>query len=248
MDALATVLLIIGAYLFGAIPTSYWMAKLIRGIDIRRYGSGNVGISNFARHVGRRWAVIVILFDVAVKGPLPVILASSKVLDLGLTVEVFAGLAVIMGHNWSIFIRFSGGRGMGTVLGVIGSLSALLVSIYLLTSFSIWLVTWAVTGRRDSSVSWFVSALLLPAYAALIDLPAEVVYYGLVFIGITVVKRATSNDPSYWREVADLKSAIKLLTVRILFDRDTLSREGWVGRRPIDEPATATGNGDEAAT
>lgn len=235
MEALATVLLLIGAYFFGAIPTSYWMARLIRGIDIRKYGSGNVGISNFARHVGKKWAIAVIIFDVAIKGPLPVVLASSKVLDLGLTVEVGAGLAVIVGHNWSAFIRFSGGRGMGTVLGVIGSFSFLLVWIYLLSSFSIWLVTWAVSGRRDSSISWVISAALMPVYSILIDLPAEITYYALIFLGITVVKRATSNDPSYWREVDGFVPAAKLLITRILFDRDTLSREGWVGRRPSSE-------------
>lgn len=235
MDALAIVLLLIGAYLFGSIPTSFWMARLIRGIDIRRYGSGNVGISNFARHVGRKWAIGIILFDVAVKGPLPVVLASSKVLDLGLTAEVGAGLAVILGHNWSIFIRFSGGRGMGTVLGVVGSLSFLLVWIYLLSSISIWLVTWAVSGRRDSAVSWGLSAALMPVYSVLLDLPSEITYYALIFLGITMVKRATSNDPSYWREVDGVVAGIKLLLIRVLFDRDTLSRERWVGRRPPSE-------------
>lgn len=238
MDALAIVLLLIGSYLFGAIPTSYWMARLVRGIDIRKYGSGNVGISNFARHVGKKWTIGVILFDVAVKGPLPVVLASSKVLDLGLTVEVGAGLAVILGHNWSVFIRFSGGRGMGTVLGVVGSLSFFLVWIYLLSSFTIWLATWAVSGRRDSSVSWIVSAALLPVYSVLIDLPSEITYYALIFLGITMVKRATSNDPLYWREVDGVWPATKLLMIRILFDRDTLSKEGWVGRKPVS-PAPA---------
>ncbi len=237
MDALAIVLLLFGAYLFGSIPTSYWMARLVRDIDIRKYGSGNVGISNFSRHVGKRWAIAVILFDVAIKGPVPLVLASSKVLDLGLTAEVGAGLAVIAGHNWSIFIRFSGGRGMGTVLGVIGSLSFLLVWIYLLSSFSIWLITWATTGRRDSSVSWVISAALMPVYSVLLDLPSEVAYYALIFLGITMVKRATSNDPSYWRKVDGVIPAVKLLLIRILFDRDTLSREGWVGRSPPPDPS-----------
>lgn len=232
MDATATALLIAGAYLFGSIPTSYWMARLIRGIDIRKYGSGNVGISNFARHVGKRWAIPVIAFDIAVKGPLPVLLASGKVLDLGLPVEVAAGFAVVAGHNWSIFIRFSGGRGMGTVLGVIGSLSFVLVWIYLLTSFSIWLLTWGVSGRRDSALSWGISAALLPVYSVLLSLPVEIMYYALGFLAITVVKRATSNDPSYWAEVDGVWPAIRLLLIRILFDRDTLAKESWVGRKP----------------
>lgn len=235
MDTLAIALLVIGAYFFGAIPTSYWLARIVRGIDIRKYGSGNVGISNFARHVGKRWAIGVIIFDVAIKGPLPVLLASSKVLDLGLTAEVLAGLSVILGHNWSIFIRFSGGRGMGTVLGVVGSLSFFLVAIYLLTSFTIWLLTWRVTGYKDSAVSWAISAALMPVYSVILELPVEVTYYTLAFFAITVIKRATSNDPSYWKEVDGVIAGMKLLLVRILFDRDTLSREGWVGRKPVLE-------------
>ena len=241
MDLTATVLLVVGAYFFGAIPTAYWMARLIRGIDIREYGSGNVGISNFARHVGKKWTVLVVLLDVAVKGPLPVLLASSKVLDLGLSVEVAAGLAVIIGHNWSVFIRFSGGRGMGTVLGVIGSFSFVLVWIYLLTSFTIWLTIWVIIKRRDSAVSWIISASLLPAYSAILSLPIEVTMYTLAFLLITVIKRATSNDPSYWAEVDGFGAAVKLLMVRIVFDRDTLSKESWVGRNP-----TAGRSADEA--
>jgi glycerol-3-phosphate acyltransferase PlsY len=232
MDQTTTVLLIVGAYLFGAIPTAYWMARLIRGIDLRGYGSGNVGISNFARHVGKRWTVLVVLLDVAVKGPLPVLLASSKVLDLGLSVEVAAGLAVIIGHNWSIFIRFSGGRGMGTVIGVVGSFNLLLVWIYLLTSFSIWMAIWMTIKRRDSAVSWIVSASLLPVYSAILSLPIEVTLYTLAFLLITVIKRATTNDHSYLSEINGFRSAIKLLLVRIIFDRDTLSKESWVGRSP----------------
>ena len=235
MDATASVLLIVGAYFFGAIPTAYWVGRIVRGIDIRDYGSGNVGISNFARHVGRKWTVLVILLDVAVKGPLPMVLASSKVLDLGLSVEVAVGLAVILGHNWSVFIRFSGGRGMGTVLGVVGSLSFVLVWIYLLTSFSIWLLTWATTKRRDSAISWVISVALLPAYSAILSLPIEVTLYTLAFLVITIVKRVTSNDPMYWSKVDGFHAAVKLFLIRILFDRDTLSREGWVGRRPTPD-------------
>ena len=238
MDLTESVLLIAGAYFFGSIPTAYWMGRLIRGIDLRAYGSGNVGISNFARHVGKRWTVLVILLDVAVKGPVPMVIASSKVLDLGLPVEVAAGIAVIVGHNWSIFIRFSGGRGMGTVLGVVGSLSFVLVWVYLLTSFSIWMAIWGATKRRDSAVSWVVSAALLPAYSVVLSLPIEVTLYALAFLLITVVKRATSNNPAYWTVVDGFRPALKLLLIRILFDRDTLSKESWVGRSPVmDVPA-----------
>ena len=121
-DTLATVLLIAGAYLLGALPSSYLLARFVKGIDIRKYGSGNVGISNFAVQAGWRWSVPLVLFDIYVKGLLPVLLASDKVLGLGLAVEVAAGFAAILGHNWSVWLRFGGGRGMATVLGVLATL------------------------------------------------------------------------------------------------------------------------------
>ena len=120
MDMLATVLLIAGAYLLGALPSSYYLARLVKGIDIRKYGSGNVGISNFAVHVGKRWAAPLVLFDIYGKGMLPVVIASDKVLGLGLSVEVAAGFASILGHNWSIWLKLGGGRGMATVPGRTG--------------------------------------------------------------------------------------------------------------------------------
>ena len=233
MDSLAPVLVIVGAYFFGSIPTAYLLGLLIRGIDIRKYGSGNVGISNFARHVGKKWTVAVIAFDVGVKGPLPIIIASSKVLDLGLTVEVAVGIAVIVGHNWSIFIRFSGGRGMGAVLGVIGSFNFYLVWLYLLTSLTVWLSLRAITGRWDSSLSWILSAMLLPVYAVVIKLPWAITIYTLVFLLATIIKRITSNDPAAWAQVHGFKAVVKLLVIRIMLDRDTLSKEAWVGRTPI---------------
>jgi glycerol-3-phosphate acyltransferase PlsY len=233
MESLVPVLVIVGAYFFGAIPTAYWLGLLIRGIDIRKYGSGNVGISNFARHVGKKWSIAVIAFDVAVKGPLPMIIASSKVLDLGLGVAVAVGVAVILGHNWSIFIRFSGGRGMGTVLGVVGSLGFFLVWMYLLTSLTVWLSLRAITGRWDSSLSWILSAMLLPVYTLIIELPLVITGYTLVFLLMTIVKRVTSNDPSAWAQVHGFKAVGKLLAIRIMFDRDTLAKESWVERKPI---------------
>lgn len=241
MEALTAVLLILGAYLFGSIPTSYWMARLIKGIDIRRYGSGNVGISNFARHVGKRWAIPVILFDVAVKGTVPVLIASSKVLDLGIEIEAAAGVATILGHNWSVFIGFSGGRGMGAVLGAAGSLSFLLVWVYILTSFTIWLAI----RRRDSAVSWGISAALMPIYSVILQLPLAVTIFTICFLLVTIIKRAISNDPSRLRQVGGTKETIKLFAVRMAFDRDTVSKEEWVGRSPVTnverEPEKAGG-------
>lgn len=151
-DLLLSVLIITGSYLLGALPSAYLLGRAVKGIDIRKYGSGNVGISNVSSHVGRWWAIPLIFFDITVKGILPVTLASDKVLGLGPWVEMGAGMASILGHNWSVWLKFSGGRGMATVLGVAAALYYPLVVLYGSTAGMAWM---AVRVRKK------------PAYAAL---------------------------------------------------------------------------------
>ena len=101
-------------YLIGAVPLGLVLGKLLRGIDIREYGSGKIGATNVLRAVGGKAATAVLIFDLG-KGVLAVFIA--KGLGDALYVEAIAGLAAVAGHNWSIFIGFSGGRGVNTGLG-----------------------------------------------------------------------------------------------------------------------------------
>ncbi len=108
------------AYIFGGIPFGLIIAKLSRGVDIRRLGSGNIGATNVLRVVGWKAGLVVLLLDAA-KGFLPVWLAQHLALQpLGL---VLTGLAAILGHTFSPFLRFTGGRGVATGLGVMLALS-----------------------------------------------------------------------------------------------------------------------------
>ena len=117
-------LLTLGAYLLGSLPVHYIVARISRGIDLRKYGTGQVGTGNLWR-MTRSWkiGVSVALFDIC-KGIAMVLVAEA--VGLNITQQVIAGLATIVGHNWSVFLRFSGGRGIGTALGIcIGALSLL---------------------------------------------------------------------------------------------------------------------------
>ncbi len=226
MEMLATVLLIAGAYFLGAFPSAYYLARVVKGIDIRKYGSGNIGISNFAVHVGKRWAAPVVLFDIYIKGLLPVLIASDKVLGLGLSVEVAAGFASIFGHNWSMWLRFGGGRGMATVLGVLVTLHYPLVFAYGAVAGAGWLAT----RRKDSAVWWGVAALFLPVWALLMGKEVEIIAFCLGFLLITVIKRLTSN-----RSTEGGGESIpmgRLIWNRIVFDRDITLRKDWVYRGP----------------
>lgn len=110
------------AYIFGSLPIGLYVGKLVKNIDVRDFGSGNTGASNVARVLGLPWATLVFLLDVA-KGLLPTVVAHFHA---GTSVSwwpVLTGLAAILGHNFSLFLKFKGGKGVATSLGVAFGLS-----------------------------------------------------------------------------------------------------------------------------
>jgi acyl phosphate:glycerol-3-phosphate acyltransferase len=214
--------LVVGAYLVGSIPTSYLVGRLASGVDIRERGSGNIGASNLTSQVGAKWAAPVVIFDVGVKGLLPVLIASGKILDLGIGVEAAAGLAGIIGHNWSVFSGFHGGRGMATMLGVTLALNLPLLIIYgSVPALGVLFTPW-----KDSAVWFLIAVILLPVWAALLNLPVELVWFSVAFAFVTAGKRMTSNS------LRDRNGAfsLRLLWIRLVFDRDIASREIWIDR------------------
>jgi glycerol-3-phosphate acyltransferase PlsY len=106
---------VIGSYLIGSIPSGLVMSKL-RGIDIREYGSGNIGTTNVLRTLGARYGAIVLIADV-LKGVIAVVLA-RYIIETP-TGEMAAGFAAVAGHDWSLFLKFKGGRGVATSLGAL---------------------------------------------------------------------------------------------------------------------------------
>src|SRR5438309_240660 len=97
------------AYLIGAIPSGVWVGKLIKGIDIREYGSGKTGFTNSVRTLGRGPAIVVFVLD-AVKGAVPVLIA--RIFFDGAPIQATAGVAAMAGHIWPVYIGFRGGRGV----------------------------------------------------------------------------------------------------------------------------------------
>ena len=144
MNALTLFLLIIpGAYLVGAVPWGLLIGKWSRGVDVRSTGSGNIGSSNVLRSFGVRHAVLVLILDVA-KGAVAVLTAraladAADLSALGTSyLEVSAALSALIGHNWPIYLKFKGGRGVATGLGgllalfPLGGLVALIVGVSLM--------------------------------------------------------------------------------------------------------------------
>lgn len=115
-------LIVILAYLLGTLPTAYIAGRLLKGRDIRQMGDGNMGAQNAYRQLGARVGITVGLID-AVKGALAVFIAQAA--GMGLSIVMATGVAAIIGHNWPFFLRFRGGRGEATAIGVLLSLVTL---------------------------------------------------------------------------------------------------------------------------
>lgn len=127
------------AYLVGAIPTSWIAARLGAGLDLREHGSRNLGATNLYRVLGWRYAVPVGLFDMA-KGALPVLLLVPATGPAWVPLAV--GVAAIIGHVFSAFVRFRGGKGVATAAGVVLALAP----VPLLTSAAVWGALVRATG------------------------------------------------------------------------------------------------------
>ena len=129
-----------GAYVIGAVPTSYLAGRGARGIDLRAHGSRNLGATNVYRVLGWRWAVPVGLVDIA-KGALPVWLLAPRV-GPAPWIPLAVGAAAILGHVYSVFIGFRGGKGVATAAGVVLALAPLA----LLGAFALWALVVTLTG------------------------------------------------------------------------------------------------------
>lgn len=108
---------VLAGYLFGSIPAGYLIVQILLGRDIRTMGSGNIGATNVSRSVGKRWGVVVALFDMA-KGGL-VVLAARLAGVQDPWILALSGFAGVCGHNFPLWLRFKGGKGVATSFGVV---------------------------------------------------------------------------------------------------------------------------------
>jgi glycerol-3-phosphate acyltransferase PlsY len=220
MDIIA---LYIGSFLLGSIPTAYIIGRLVRGVDIRGYGSGNVGSANLYEHVGKKWVYPVAAVEVFVKGALPV-LTAVYVLDIDRSSAylIGPGLLAIAGNNWSIFLKLQGGRGVAVTGGTLLALSPLLAVACAVISIGGWKLT------KSSGLWVLVSLTLSPLWAYLIHDALNMVWYTLGLLGIVVLKRLSAN----WTPFPEDVSRKRVLFNRLVRDRDVSDRTGWVRRIP----------------
>src|SRR6266540_5473267 len=118
---------VVASYLIGAIPIGYIVARLWRGIDIRDYGSGSIGATNVLRTMGRGPFIVVLIAD-ALKGYIPTLatwyIFQGEGIQTAHALQVAAGIAAVIGHDFPVYIGFRGGRGVATSFGVYAALAA----------------------------------------------------------------------------------------------------------------------------
>ena len=213
-------LLIVGAYLLGSVPAAYLTAKWLRGMDIRQYGSGNVGITNLLGLTSKQAGIPVIIFDLG-KGTVMVWAAQLAGLNIGQ--QVIVGLAAIMGHNWPVFLRFSGGRGVLTTLGLVLILPLLNNSLpwVVLVFGAIFLFNALIIHNVPLGVGAGIAALPLASWGFGEPLPLTLGYLAMFLI--LAIRRLTAQHPV--RDTSISKN--QLLLNRLFFDRDIRSKEAW---------------------
>jgi acyl phosphate:glycerol-3-phosphate acyltransferase len=168
---MVTVLLVVVGYVLGSVPTGLLVARWQKGVDIRRHGSGNIGMTNVLRAVGKGAAALTLVGDLA-KGLLPVLLARAWLTSpwaIGLV-----ALAAVIGHLYPVFAGFHGGKGVATTVGA----SLPLLPGPLLIAFLVFAT--CVALRRQVSLGSLVAAAALPIAALVWGAPAAYVLYALV--------------------------------------------------------------------
>lgn len=224
------IILIVVSYILGSIPASFLAART-RGIDLRKHGTRQVGGGNLFRTTSRRLGLAVSIFDFF-KGILMVLIASRVGLDPGQQLAV--GLAVVVGHNWPVFLRFHGGRGILTGGGIIIILPIIEEVVpWSAVAFLIIVIGGAILFR-STPVPILVGVVLLPVISAIFLEPLAVTLGYLAMTLIIIIKRLTAQKPP-----EDIQGGMgRLLLNRLLYDRDISDRKAWMGTKQTSERPT----------
>jgi len=172
------------SYLIGSLPTGYLVVRLTRGIDIRTVGSGSIGATNVRRALGQGWAVFVTIVDMS-KGALALLLAAHA----GTTSHELvapSAFAAVVGHNYPIWLKFRGGKGVATTYGT-------MFFVWPYNSFAIVLMSGALwyavmTSTHYVSLASMLSLLALPAFFWMLDAPLPFILLALTLALLSLLR------------------------------------------------------------
>ena len=177
------VVLMIVAYILGSIPNALWIGKVFKGIDVREHGSKNTGSTNAARVLGAKLGILTLILDIS-KGAIPTLIA-TMLLDSSMSV-ILVGICAILGHSFSIFMKFKGGKAVATTVGVF----IVLVPGAILLAAVIFFLVFGIT--RYVSLSSMIGAISLPIWIILFYKNIPLTIFGII-IAILIIVRHKSN-------------------------------------------------------
>ena len=174
------------SYLIGSIPTAYIFGRVLKGIDIRQQGSGNVGATNAFRVLGKGPGTAVLIIDI-IKGIIAVAGVAGVLAPYTLG-SMAAALAAVCGHNWTCFLNFKGGKGIATTLGVLIGFTIAIPEARAAVGLCVlgWLVSFGITAIV--SLSSLVAAVLLPVLMVFFNAPLSLVLLSILFCVFVVLR------------------------------------------------------------
>ncbi|MFA5069161.1 MAG: glycerol-3-phosphate 1-O-acyltransferase PlsY [Candidatus Omnitrophota bacterium] len=180
------------SYLLGAIPFSFILGRLFAGVDIRRQGSGNIGSTNLVRCAGRPIGIAGLVLDIS-KGIVVVTIIADIFYSKGVSLsphlfKMILGCSAVAGHIWTVFLKFKGGKGVATAIGVLAGLSPLAVVF----AAAVWIIT--LSASKYVSLSSILMAICLPVIMYLSAQPAEYVVLALILCLLIVYKHRNNID------------------------------------------------------
>jgi len=176
------------SFVLGAVPSGLWIGRAVRGVDVREHGSGNLGATNVYRTLGPAWGIAVLLLD-AGKGVAAVLIARAVGAGEGhaLAAGIVGMVGAALGHMFTPFARFRGGKGVATLAGAWATLAPITLAIALLA----WIATFAIT--RVVSLASILAAVVLPLAAALTVGFADPRFFIAIVVASLLILRHRSN-------------------------------------------------------
>jgi glycerol-3-phosphate acyltransferase PlsY len=171
------------SYIIGSFPSAYIAARLSKNVDIRNIGDRNPGASNVFRNVGHMAGMIVLALDIG-KGALVILLARAFASE---QIVLLCGIAVVAGHNWSIFLKFKGGRGLATIIGVLFVLLTIPMAIVSIAGI---ISLWTKRSLITTGLIMFIPLLVL---AWLFGKPIELILYSIVLLCSAGIMHLVTN-------------------------------------------------------
>jgi glycerol-3-phosphate acyltransferase PlsY len=184
------------SYLIGCIPTAYILVKVIKRQDIRRIGSGNVGATNAARVLGKPMGFFVLIVDM-LKGIIPVIFIADRFLERFYfpnpdVLRLILGVLAIIGHNWSVFLNFRGGKGVATTFGVLFGLGLKVSGLVLVLISCVIIWVMSLLFSRIVSLASILTAIFLPIFMIYFRQKKEFILISLI-LSLFIILRHIPN-------------------------------------------------------